>query len=173
MSSVDLAPVVEARPPDGGLPARRAVMRWAWRPFRRECRQQLLMLGLVIVAVAATILGSTVAKNSPVPANFGFGTAKDMASFQVSDPHLASDVAALRAYSRTEVIENETLPVPGTLETFQLRAQDPRGSFGRPMLTLVSGCYPTRPTEVAATPGVAAAFHLVIGGSWHELIVYT
>ena len=36
---------------DGGAPARRAVMRWAWRLFRREWRQQLLVLALIIVAV--------------------------------------------------------------------------------------------------------------------------
>ena len=28
----------------GGMPARRAVIRWAWRLFRREWRQQLLVL---------------------------------------------------------------------------------------------------------------------------------
>ena len=33
------------RAPDGGVPARRAVIRWAWRLFRREWRQQLLVLG--------------------------------------------------------------------------------------------------------------------------------
>jgi hypothetical protein len=47
---------------NGGAPARRAVVRWAWRLFRREWRQQLLILALVIVATAATILGSAVAK---------------------------------------------------------------------------------------------------------------
>ncbi|HEY6309711.1 MAG TPA: hypothetical protein VIY52_02740 [Streptosporangiaceae bacterium] len=40
---------------NGGVPARRAVIRWAWRLFRREWRQQLLVLGLLTVAVAATI----------------------------------------------------------------------------------------------------------------------
>jgi putative ABC transport system permease protein len=29
----------------GGVPARRTVMRWALRMFRREWRQQLLVLG--------------------------------------------------------------------------------------------------------------------------------
>ncbi|HJZ27669.1 MAG TPA: hypothetical protein VJ370_15440, partial [Streptosporangiaceae bacterium] len=42
----------------GGLPARRAVMRWALRMFRREWRQQLLMLGMLIIAVAATVIGA-------------------------------------------------------------------------------------------------------------------
>src|ERR1019366_10280748 len=41
-----------------GLPARRAVTRWAWRLLRREWRQQLLILGLIAVAVAAPPLVS-------------------------------------------------------------------------------------------------------------------
>ena len=32
---------------NGGAPARRAVIRWAWRLFRREWRQQLLVLALM------------------------------------------------------------------------------------------------------------------------------
>ena len=50
-------------PPDlaageGGTVARRAVVRWAVRLFRREWRQQLLVLGLLTVAVAATAMAS-------------------------------------------------------------------------------------------------------------------
>jgi putative ABC transport system permease protein len=59
----------------GGVPARRAVIRWAWRLFRREWRQQLLVLGLLTVAVAATTWGAGVATNTPPPATATFGTA--------------------------------------------------------------------------------------------------
>jgi len=38
-------------PTTGGVPARRAMLRWAWRLFRREWRQQLMILLLVSVAV--------------------------------------------------------------------------------------------------------------------------
>ena len=48
---------------NGGIPARRAVFRWGWRLFRREWRQQLLVLGLLTVAVAATIWGASVVTN--------------------------------------------------------------------------------------------------------------
>ena len=56
-------------PPDldrdaGGIVARRAVIRWGWRLFRREWRQQLLVLGLLTVAVAATIWGASVVTNT-------------------------------------------------------------------------------------------------------------
>jgi len=40
-------------PRNGGVAARRAVLRWAGRMFRREWRHQLLVLTLLTVAVAA------------------------------------------------------------------------------------------------------------------------
>jgi len=55
-------PSVPGRQADNaGWPARRAVIRFAWRLFRHEWRQQLLILALVIVAISATIVGSAVA----------------------------------------------------------------------------------------------------------------
>jgi len=34
------------RPSNGGVAARRAVVRWGWRLFRREWRQQILVVAL-------------------------------------------------------------------------------------------------------------------------------
>ena len=45
-------------------------------------------------------------------------------------------------FGRVEVIENETQSIPGSINTYQLRAQDPHGPFSGPMLSLVSGRYP-------------------------------
>ena len=47
--------------------ARRAVFRWGWRLFRRGWRQQLLVLSLLTVAVAATIWGAGVVTNAQLP----------------------------------------------------------------------------------------------------------
>jgi putative ABC transport system permease protein len=154
---------------NGGVPARRAVIRWAWRLLRREWRQQLLVLGLVTVAVAATIVGAAVATDTPPAANAGFGTAQDQANFQAPDRHLASQIAALRHYfGRLDVIENQTVAIPGSIDTFDLRAQNPRGPYGQPMLSLVSGHYPASPGQVAVTSGVAAAFRLRVGDLWRQ-----
>ncbi len=159
----------EAGTQNGGAPARRAVIRWAWRLFRREWRQQLLVLALITVAVAATILGAAVATDTPPPAGAGFGTAADAATFSGSDPHLASEIAALQhRFGRTDVIENQTIAIPGSISTYDLRAQDPHGPFGQPMLSLVSGHYPTGPGEVAVTDGVASAFGLKMGDVWRQ-----
>jgi putative ABC transport system permease protein len=155
--------------PNGGVPARRAVIRWSWRLFRREWRQQLLVLGLIIIAVAATMIGSAVASDTPPPAGSGFGTAKDMATIQAPDPHLASQIAALRQrFGRLDVIENQALAIPGSINTYQLRAQNPHGPFGQPLLSLVSGHYPSGPRQVALTSGLASDLNLKVGGVWHH-----
>ena len=167
MTTAVLAPLADTRPADGGAPARRAVVRWAWRLFRREWRQQFLILALIVVAVAATIVGSSVATNTPPPNNSGFGTAADSATFSSSNAHVKSEIADLEhRFGRVEVIENETMSIPGSINTFQLRAQDPHGPFSGPMLALVSGRYPAGADEVAVTSGVASAFHLKVGDTW-------
>ena len=149
----------------GGLPARRAVLRWAWRMFRREWRQQLLMLALITVAVGATVVGAAVATDTPPSADAGFGTANHAATFD-GGPHLAEQIAALRQYGRLDVIKNQALAVPGSVETYDLRAQDPHGPFGQPMLSLLSGKYPAGPGQVALTPDLARTFHVTVGGTW-------
>jgi putative ABC transport system permease protein len=136
--------------------------------FRREWRQQALVLALIVVALAATVLGAAVATDTPPPAGAGFGTAQDMATFP-GGPQLASQVAAVRQhFGRVDVIENQTVAIPGSIATFDLRAQDPHGAFSQPMLDLVSGHYPAGPGQVAVTDGVAASFNLKVGDTWHQ-----
>ncbi|HVA60563.1 MAG TPA: FtsX-like permease family protein [Mycobacteriales bacterium] len=145
------------------------MLRWAWRLFRREWRQQLLVLGLIVMAVAATIVGAAVATNTPPPANAGFGTAQDRATFPGADPHLAAEIAALQQrFGRVDVIENQIRAIPGSIDTYQLRAQNPDGPFGRPMLSLVSGHYPTGRDQVALTDGVASTFGSKVGDVWRQ-----
>jgi putative ABC transport system permease protein len=64
------------------------------------------------------------------------------------------------------VTENESVQIPGTVSTFDLRAQDPHGPFGGPMLSLVSGQYPATADQIAVTSGVATDFKLSIGSNW-------
>jgi putative ABC transport system permease protein len=152
---------------NGGVPARRAVVRWAWRLLRREWRQQLLILALITIAVAANFVGSAVAANTPPPAGAGFGTATDMATFSSMSPHVTAEIAAIaHRFGRVDVIVNETFSVPGSVTTYSLRAQNPHGAFGQPMLSLVSGHYPSGTGQVALTSGVASELHLQVGDTW-------
>ena len=151
-------------PRNGGVPARRAVIRWAWRMFRREWRQQLLVLALIVVALAATVVGAAVATNTPPPAGAGLRHRPGHGHLPRPGPQLASQIAALRQrFGRVDVIENQTIAIPGSISTYDLRAQDPHGPFGQPMLSLVSGRYPTGPGQVAVTAGVASTFDLKVG----------
>jgi putative ABC transport system permease protein len=155
-----------AEPINGGVPARRAVIRWAWRLLRREWRQQLLILALITVAVAATFVGSAVATNTPPPADAGFGTATNLATLGPG-PNLAAQIAAIaHRFGRVDVIENETVPIPGSVNTYSLRAQNPHGVFGQPMLSLVSGHYPSGTGQVALASGLASELHLQVGDTW-------
>jgi len=164
------APVeAEGRASNGGVPARRAMARWAWRLFRREWRQQLMVLALIVVAVAATIVGAAVATNTPPPANSGFGTARDLATFPGSGPQVAAGIAQLQhRFGPVDVIDNQALTVPGSIDTYDLRAQNPQGPYGQPMLSLVSGHYPAGSDQVAMTSGVAASLNLAVGDVWHH-----
>jgi putative ABC transport system permease protein len=65
-----------------------------------------------------------------------------------------------------QVIEDETYSIPGSIDTYQLRSQAAHGPFGGPMLSLLSGHYPSGAYQVAVTSGVASAFRLSIGTTW-------
>ncbi len=85
------------------------VIRWAWRLFRREWRQQLLVLALIMVAVAATVVGAAVAADTPPPANAGFGTAHDWPPSSGPARRWPAQIAALQhRFGRVDVIENQT-----------------------------------------------------------------
>ena len=169
MSAGVLEPSAEPELDDGGSSARLAVMHWAWRLFRREWRQQLLVIALLTVAVAATVWGAGVATNTP-PANPNagtYGTASALISLSGTDPHLAADIAAIqRQYRPADVIENQGL-ASGTVQAVWLRAQNPGGPYGGPLLALVSGRYPAGPGQVAMTGSVAALYGVGIGSTWH------
>jgi putative ABC transport system permease protein len=121
------------------------------------------------VAVAAVFVGAATAVNSQGRLAATFGTARDLASYQGNDPHLATEIASLQhRFGRTDVIENQVVPEPGTTGTYDLRAQNPHGAFGAPMLSLLQGHYPAGPAQVALTPSLARQFGLRIGSVWRQ-----
>jgi putative ABC transport system permease protein len=153
---------------NGGVPARRAVMRWGWRLFRREWRQQLLVIGLLTVAVAATIWGTGVVTNGqlPNPNYAALGTAAVSVTLPGNDPDLAADINAIQdRWGPADLIENQNLTT-GTAQSVQLRAESPRGRYDAPLLGLVSGSYPAGPGQVALTRQVASLYGAHVGGTW-------
>ena len=154
-----------SRARNGGFPARRAVVRWAWRLFRREWRQQLLVLALLTVAVAAAVIGVSAGYNLAPLDEARFGTAGHLLRYDGSDPQaLEAKVTAARDWFGTiEVIGHRYAPIPGSVETVELRAQDPHGPYGAPMLLLRDGRYPAAAGEIAVTDGIAATLRRGVG----------
>ena len=161
-------------PPDldsragSGLIARRAVFRWGWRLFRREWRQQLLVLGLLTAAVAAMVVATSVAASTRgESAQATFGTGNAIVTLPGTDPHLAADIAVIiQRYGPGDVIESRTLDT-GTSTQATLLAEDPHGRYVKSILALVSGSYPTGPGQVALTSQLASLYGVSVGGTWH------
>jgi putative ABC transport system permease protein len=152
-------------PSSGGLAARRPLIRWAWCLFRREWRQQILVLALLTVAVATAIASITVAYNSGPAEDAEFGSASHLLRFDGADPQqLEAGLAAARErFGTTDVIGHRSLSVPGSVDPVEFRAQDPRGPYGDARLALRRGRYPAGPNQVAVTDGVATLLGLEIG----------
>ena len=154
-------------PRNGGVAARRAVVRWAGRMFRREWRQQLLVLALLTVAVTAAIGSITIAYNSVPADNSDFGSANQVLSLDANDPQKlqAALDSAKKAFGTFDLIGHRSVSVPGSVETLDFRSQTPGGTFTGELLALRSGSYPVGPREVAVTDGVAESLRLEIGST--------
>jgi len=146
------------------------VIRWAWRLFRREWRQQILVLALLTVAVAAVTASVSLGYHVPPPREARFGTADHLIRLDGSDPRkLDADVAAARrSFATIEVIPHRAAAIPGSVDTLDFRAQDPHGRYGAPMLRLLEGRYPTGAGDVAVTDDVAKTFKLGIGDRFNR-----
>ena len=152
----------------GGVPARRAVVRWAWRLFRRDWRQHALILALLSLAVAAAVGLSTAAFNvAPVSGQAEFGDANHWFRFNDPDPKTlpAKLDAAREWFGQIDAIGHRPVPLPGTVKEIDYRSQTPDGPFGKPLLRLRSGRYPSAETDVAITDDVARSLGLGIGST--------
>src|SRR5829696_2387320 len=104
---------------NGGVAARRAVIRWAGRMFRREWRQQLLVVTLLTVAVAAEAASITVVSNASPADDAEHGSATYLLAFDGTHPRKlqAGLASARRWFGTTEVIGHRSVAVPGSVET--------------------------------------------------------
>jgi putative ABC transport system permease protein len=139
--------------------------RWARRLLRREWRQQILVLALLALTVGAATFGVAAAYNvSPVP-NPQFGSASYLVQFAgIGQRTMTEDVAAVRkAFGTIEVIGRQFVPIPGSTQTVEFRAQSPDGPYSGPMLALVQGHYPSGAGQVAVTSGLAQDLQVHIG----------
>jgi putative ABC transport system permease protein len=125
------------------------------------------VLGLLTVAVAATIWGASVVTNSQIPPGYPtFGTGAALVTLPGTDPHLAADIAAIAGrWGPADLIEKQTITT-GTGQSVPVRAESPHGHYNSVLLSLVSGTYPAGPGQVALTSQVAARSGAHAGGTW-------
>ena len=135
--------------------------------FRREWRQQLLVVTLLTVAVAAAIGSITIAYNA-VPADDGdFGSANQLLMFD----GVRSAKARGGARRRQEIVRDDRRhrpPLRGRPRQRRdggLPVANPGGAYGGELLALRRGSYPEGPGEVAVTDGVAESLRLEIGST--------
>jgi putative ABC transport system permease protein len=133
--------------------------------FRREWRQQIVVLVLLSVTVAAAVFAAISAYNITPSESADFGSADRRITLSSSDPALLTSEVAVLAdkYSPIETIWHAQLAIPGSVENVDLRAEDPQGLYSSPLVTLLKGHYPTKAGEVAITHGLAATFGAGVG----------
>ena len=134
--------------------------------FIREWRQQLLVVSVITVAVATAICSVAAVYNIPDSPVATFGTAQQMLRISADDPadiahRIASAGATLGAI---EVISHESVPIPGSADSYDVRSQDPHGVYARSTLRIRDGRFPSAADEVAVTDEVAKEFGVPIGG---------
>jgi putative ABC transport system permease protein len=149
----------------GGIAGRRVVTRWARRLLRREWRQQILVLALLALTVAAAAFGVAAAYNVASLPGPQFGSASYLLQFAgAGQKTTTADIAAARkAFGTIEVIGRQFVSIPGSTQTVEFRALDPDGPYSGPMLALVRGDYPSGAGQVAVTSGVAQNLQVRIG----------
>jgi putative ABC transport system permease protein len=155
-----------AAPQPAPRSGRRATIRWAVRLARREWRQQLTVLAMLTIAVGAAVAASAMAVNATNNRDGQFGTAPAIVRLDGADAGSAARIEAARQrFGTIDLIEHSSIPVPGSVTKLDLRDQDPHGPYGRPMLSLRTGRYPTAPGEAALTHDAAGLFDATIGSS--------
>ena len=144
-------------PSNGGVAARRALIRWAWRMFRREWRQQILVVALLTVAVAAAIGSITVVYNTGPAYDAEFGSANGLLKFDGSDPREleAGLASAEESFGTIDVIGHRGAPCPAASRRWTSARRTRDGPYGGDLLALRRGSYPAGPGQVAVTDGVA------------------
>src|SRR5829696_317550 len=114
----------------GGVPARRAVTRWAWRLLRRDWRQHLLIVLLLTVSVTAAVGFACAASNiAPASGRAEFGNANYYFRFNDPDPSTLPTTldAATAHFGRIDAIGHRPVPVPGSVKQIDYRSQQPGG----------------------------------------------
>jgi putative ABC transport system permease protein len=151
---------------DGGRPARRAIARWSLRLLRREWRQQVLVVGLLGLVVAASVVFTAGGYDASVASDDAtFGTARHRYEADLPEPSALRVVAAAATeqYGVAGISVSWFRPIPGLADEVEIRSVDPEAPFSEPLLALRDGRYPTEADEVGLTDDLAAVLGVELG----------
>jgi putative ABC transport system permease protein len=152
---------------NGGIPARRAIVRWTWRLMRRQRRQYAVIVLLVTLVVAATVFAAAAAYNlAPAEGAAEFGEAGTVIYFESDQESLtAQEWLAIGAavFGTIEPVGHRAVALPGSAIIVDYRSQALDGPFSGPMLDLMSGRGPRGAREVAVTDGITELLRVDVG----------
>jgi putative ABC transport system permease protein len=131
--------------------------------FRREWRQQLLVIALLTTAVAVTAFALSTAINAVRPPTTTW-------TLPGSDSNLDADVAAVQAaFGPATVYAHHGVRVPGSVSSIDVRAAEPESSAAGGHLSVLGGRVPAAANEAAVTSGLADQYGLEVGSPLHGL----
>ncbi|WP_026410981.1 FtsX-like permease family protein [Actinomadura oligospora] len=164
--TVTLEPPSLGGPANGGVAARRAIVRWAWRMLRRGWRQQSVVASLLALAVLGAVVGGATAVNLAPRDDARYGRAHQLVNLDGSDPAALKQGLDLarNKLGRVEEVGRRFVPVPGAAESLEVRAQDPHGAYTAPLVGVQEGRLPKGAGETALTDGAAKELDLKVGG---------
>lgn len=152
---------------NGGMPARRAIVRWTWRLMRRQRRQYAVIVVLVTLAVAATVFAAAAAYNlAPAAGAAEYGDADTGIFYERDQESMTSEewlAIGTDVFGTIEPIGHRPVAVPGSVIVVDYRSQAIAGPFGGPMLELMSGRSPRDAGEAAITDGIADLLQVGVG----------
>ena len=145
--------------------ARRALRRWSWRLYRREWRQQVLVVVLITSAVAVSVYGATAAYNLAPSRDAEFGSANHRFENAVARPE---DIARLHRRSPGVVRHDRGhRPPSGAGSRFDRCRRAPLDRARRPVLGSDALGRRWPPAELGSgdrvTDGVAADLDVGLG----------
>ena len=127
------------------------LFRWSVRLLRREWRQQLGVLALILAGVALSVGAVIAAFNLTEPPGTEFGNGS-------LDAQVYGDVAEVRDGLDSQghdygFIQRVAVRQPGSAQFIPIRSQDPENGVTAPLLGLVEGQWPTSADEIGVTDG--------------------
>ena len=136
--------------------------------FRREWRQQLLVLTLLAVAVAAAIGSITIAYNASCRRQRRVRLGQPPAQVRRHRSAKARRRGSTPPGSRSERSTSSATapsPSPAASRRVDFRAQDPDGAYGGELLALRHGSYPEGPGRSPSPTGWPSLLALEIGST--------